>query len=177
MPDMMQPEALGLAAELRMLPRMARFVLRGPPEVAQLAGAAFGVELPGIAMVAATVAGRSALWLGPDEWMLLAPADDEDALADAVETALAGVPHALVSVGNREVATEFFGPRVADVLNAGCPLDLDMSAFPVGMCTRTVLGKAQIVLWRTGAEVFQLHVWRSFFPYVRDFLIEARTRL
>jgi sarcosine oxidase subunit gamma len=63
------------------------------------------------------------------------------------------------------------------VLNAGCPLDLDISAFPVGMCTRSVLAKAQIVLWRTGIDVFQLHVWRSFYPYVEEFLIEARTRL
>jgi heterotetrameric sarcosine oxidase gamma subunit len=45
------------------------------------------------------------------------------------------------------------------------------------MCTRTVLAKAPIILWRKAADRFNIHVWRSFGPYVHDFLIEARTRL
>jgi sarcosine oxidase subunit gamma len=177
MPDMMQADAIALDADLRSLPRMARFILRGDAEVARRAGAAIGVEIPGKAMLGAQAALHAALWLGPDEWLLLAPASEEAALAQALADALDGVPHSLVSVGHREVIAELSGPLAADVLNAGCPLDLDLAAFPVGMCTRTVLAKAQIILWRTGAEVFQLHVWRSFYPYVRDFLIEARTRL
>jgi len=177
MPDMMQPDALDCPVELRELPRMARFVLRGDAEVGGLAGAAFGVDISPKTMGSAEARGRAALWLGPDEWLLLAPAGEEEAVLAALEAKLGDVPHALVGVGHREVVAEIFGPQVTDVLNAGCPLDLDMSAFPVGMCTRTVLAKAQIVLWRTGAEVFQLHVWRSFFPYVRDFLMEARARL
>jgi sarcosine oxidase subunit gamma len=177
MPDMMQPDVVSQAFELRTLPRMARFILRGDAEAARNAGAAFGVEIPGVAMVAAREGPRAALWLGPDEWLLLAPASEEEFLAQSLEAALAAAPHALVNVGHREVVAEISGHRVTDVLNAGCPLDLDLSAFPVGMCTRTVLAKAQIVLWRTGARVFQLHVWRSFFPYVGKFLIEARTRL
>jgi sarcosine oxidase subunit gamma len=177
MPDMMPADALVLDADLRSLPRMARFILRGDAEVARRAGAALGVEIPGTALAASQAAQHAALWLGPDEWLLLAPAGEEETLAQALADALAAIPHALVNVGHREVIAELTGPRAADVLNAGCPLDLDLAAFPVGMCTRTVLAKAQIVLWRTGPETFQLHVWRSFYPYVRDFLIEARTRL
>jgi sarcosine oxidase, subunit gamma len=59
------------------------------------------------------------------------------------------------------------------LLNAGCPLDLDLSAFPVGMCTRTVLAKAEIVLWRTSQDVFHVEVWRSFADYVSRFLAEV----
>jgi sarcosine oxidase subunit gamma len=59
------------------------------------------------------------------------------------------------------------------VLAAGCPLDLEADAFPVHMCTRTMLAKAEIVLWRTGAEEFRLEVWRSFAAYVSQFLAEA----
>jgi sarcosine oxidase subunit gamma len=65
------------------------------------------------------------------------------------------------------------GPQAATLLSAGCPLDLDDSAFPVGMCTRTVLAKAEVVLWRTGAEAFRIEVWRSFVAYVSQFLAEA----
>jgi sarcosine oxidase subunit gamma len=41
------------------------------------------------------------------------------------------------------------------------------------MCTRTVLGKAEVLLWRTDAQAFRLEVWRSFAPYVAQFLGEA----
>jgi sarcosine oxidase subunit gamma len=41
------------------------------------------------------------------------------------------------------------------------------------MCTRTVFGKAEIVLWRTAAETFRIEVWRSFAPYVLGCLEEA----
>ena len=47
------------------------------------------------------------------------------------------------------------------------------SAFPVGMCSRTVLGKAEVVLWRTAAQVFRIEVWRSFASYLTGFLEEA----
>ena len=43
----------------------------------------------------------------------------------------------------------------------------------MGMCTRTLLAKAEIVLWRTGEEEFRIEVARSFAPYVVAFLDEA----
>jgi heterotetrameric sarcosine oxidase gamma subunit len=42
------------------------------------------------------------------------------------------------------------------LLAAGVPLDLDLSAFPVGMVPRTLLLKAEIPLWRREAERFRL---------------------
>jgi sarcosine oxidase subunit gamma len=49
---------------------------------------------------------------------------------------------------------------------------LDLSAFPVGMCTRTVFAKADIVLWRTTETVFHVEVWRSFAGYVTGLMSE-----
>jgi heterotetrameric sarcosine oxidase gamma subunit len=42
------------------------------------------------------------------------------------------------------------------------------------MCTRTIFAKAQIILWRTGAETFRIEIARSFAPYVWGCLEEAR---
>jgi sarcosine oxidase, subunit gamma len=120
-----------------------------------------------------TRAGRAALWLGPDEWLLIAPPALGAALADELTTALAELPHSLVDVSHRQSAAELRGPLAATLLSAGCPLDLDERAFPVGMCTRTVLAKAEVVLWRTAAEVFRIEVARSFVAYVSEFLAEA----
>ena len=150
-------------------PHATQFVFRGAHAAAQLAGSAFGVALPTTPCRAETSAGRAALWLGPDEWLLLARAVD----ADALQSALQDQPAALVDVSQRTVFFKLSGPLAARTLNAGCPLDLDMAAFPVGMCTRTVLEKAEIILWRTGPEEFQVGVWRSFAAYVRGLLEEG----
>jgi heterotetrameric sarcosine oxidase gamma subunit len=78
-----------------------------------------------------------------------------------------------VDVSHRAVSIEVAGPHVAWCLNAFCALDLDLAAFPIGMCTRTLLGKAEIVLWRLGAETFHIEVARSFALYVWGCLREA----
>ena len=41
------------------------------------------------------------------------------------------------------------------------------------MCTRTVFARAEIILWRTAAEVFRIEVWRSYTEYVARLLAEA----
>ena len=136
-------------------PHSARLLLRGDPAAL---GAAFGLALPTQPCRAAAVGERAALWLGPDEWLLLAPPGAAD-----VPPALDG--GAAVDVGHRQVGLVLEGPGAADALATGCPLDLHPSAFPPGMCTRTVFGKSEIVLWRPDADRFRLEVWRSFAAY------------
>ena len=148
----------------------ARFVYRGAPE---LFPATFGVALPTTPMRARVEGLRAALWLGPDEWLLLAPDSDGATLGAALANALQGQAASLVDVSHRQVGLVVTGPRVADVLNAGCPLDLDLAAFPVGMCTRTLLAKVEITLWRTADEAFRVEIARSLVPYVVEFLREA----
>jgi sarcosine oxidase subunit gamma len=65
------------------------------------------------------------------------------------------------------------GAGAADVLNACCPRYLSLAAFPVGAAARTVLGKIEIVLFRTGEDAFRVECWRSFSDYAFTFLAEA----
>ena len=51
--------------------------------------------------------------------------------------------------------------------------DLELSGFPVGMATRTLLLKAEITLWRRETERFWLDVGRSFAPYVAAALTQS----
>jgi len=155
------------------LPPAARYILRGGAPVRVAAEKAAGVGIPAEACRAMTHEARVALWLGPDEWLLIAPEAQGAELAERLAAALAGLPHSLVDVGHRQSGCELRGPQAAKLLAAGCPLDLDASAFPVGMCTRTVLAKAEVVLWRTAADAFRLEVARSFVAYVAEFLAEA----
>ncbi len=57
-------------------------------------------------------------------------------------------------------------------MSGGCPLDLHIEHCPLQMCTRTVFGKADITLWRTGAQSFHVEVWRSFADYFVALLSE-----
>ena len=163
------------------LPPATRYILRGGAAVMLEAGKVLGLtisQVPCRAQVASRTAatdGGAALWLGPDEQLLLAPEACD--VAAALRPALRDLPHSLVDVSHRQTAFEVSGPDAALLLNAGCPLDLDDSAFPVGMCTRTVLAKAEIVLWRTGQDVFHVEVWRSFADYVSSFLAEVAREL
>ena len=158
-------------AFVRALPAASRYILRGGPQVMTAAGSALGLTISQIACRAATNGTQAAaLWLGPDEQLLIGPESAD--LAATLQPALRSLSHSLVEVSHRQIALEVSGPHVTDVLNAGCPLDLDLSAFPVGMCTRTVLTKAEIVLWRTDETVFHVEVWRSFASYVTELLAE-----
>jgi sarcosine oxidase, subunit gamma len=156
-----------------LLPPMARFALRGDADVASLAGAAFGMPLPLRPLGSSAVGVRASLWLGPDEWLLLAPLSEQSAVQRQLAPALAGRPHSLVEISHRQVALMLAGRLAARVLSSGCPLDLSLGAFPVGAVTRTLFHKAEIVLWRQ-ADGFHVEVWRSFAPYVAGHLAAAR---
>lgn len=152
----------------------ARFLFQGDAAARAAAGRAFGIVLPGDACRANAAGERAALWLGPDEHLLLAPDGSQARIAAELEIALTGIPHSLVDVSQRQVAIVVEGPAARELLASGCPLDLDPDAFPVGMCTRTLFGKAEALLWRSGAEEYHLEIGRSFAAYVRGWLREAQ---
>jgi sarcosine oxidase subunit gamma len=172
-----QSPPLTLSSAIRLLPAAARFSLRGAPAVMAAAGAALGLNISDSACRSASNSQWAALWLGPDEQLVLAPVADGEAVASQLRAALSALPHSLVDVSHRQIAVEIRGPTAQTLLSAGCPLDLHISSFPLGRCTRTILGKADIVLWRTGADSFHVEVWRSFADYVTRFLAEASREL
>ena len=154
-------------------PAAARFILRGAEAVRVACGMVFGAEPPSQLGPAGEGEKRAALWLGPDEWLLIGDSADAAAIADVLESVLEGTAHSLVDVSHRQIGLIASGPAAARVLNAGCPLDLSLKAFPVGFATRTLFDKAEIVLWRRAQATFHVEVWRSFAPYLAASLAEA----
>jgi len=165
------------AATLAVLPDAAKLVFRGRPASIDVAGKAFGIALPREACRFTAKGNRTAFWLGPDEWLLQAVSEDSTALFARLDVALAGQSCSLVNVSHRSDAFALSGPEAAYILNHGCPLDLSLATFPIEMCTRTIFGKATIMLSRPAPDVFHIDVWRSFAPYVWQLLDEARREL
>jgi sarcosine oxidase subunit gamma len=159
------------AVEIADLPDCTRLILRGGAAAIAAVAGPLGFAPPVDVCRATVVGDRAALWLGPDEWLILVPTSDaaKEQFADALRSHM----HALVDVSHRQVALRIGGRGAADLINAGCPLDLHPAAFPAGMCTRTVLAKTEILLWRVDTESFRIEVARSFARYLRDFLREA----
>jgi sarcosine oxidase, subunit gamma len=168
-----QPQILASSPILRQLPAASRHVLRGGSQVLSAAADALGLAPNATPCRAVRSGSRAALWLGPDERLLIGPAGEAGQTVEILEHALAGMAHSLVEVSHALVAFEISGSRAAQTLNAGCPLNLDPASFPLDMCTRTVFAKAQIVLWRTDPEVFHVETARSFAPYVTKLLALA----
>jgi sarcosine oxidase subunit gamma len=159
---------------IRPLPAHSRFSLRLHEADLEGAGTAAGFTLDTPINTRSGSTERSSIRLGPDEWLLIGPYGDAGAIADRVAGALSGRFHTLVDVSHRNVGFIVSGPRAADVLNSGCPLDLVATAFPTGTATRTLMGKAEIVLIKLDdTPTYQVECWRSFSTYVGDYLIEA----
>ncbi len=97
---------------------------------------------------------ENALTLGPTEALSFNPGQNGVDLSDAL------------------IGLAIIGPKAAWCLNAFCPLDLD--TLSIGAATRTIFGKAPIILWRRAENHFQLEIARSFTPYVWSCLEEAR---
>ncbi len=135
--------------------------------------AAAGLALPTTIGARSTDGARTALCLGPDEWLIEAPESERASLL----AVLAGIDQAssAVEVSDREITLALEGPRVLDLLATGCPRDLATMA--VGSGARTVFDTVQVVLVREADDRFHLTVWRSFAPHVRALLTLATAEL
>ncbi len=143
-------------------PPLARFSLRArdPRALATLIGRPVPAKI-------GTTEGELTC-LGPDEWLLRAP--EGTTVPDA-----SGQPLSVVEISERQVALVLEGPRAAEVLMTGCPRDL--AKFAIGQAARTVFEGVEIIVLRTGAERFEVEVWRSFAPWLELALRKAAGHL
>lgn len=168
---MAEPEITDVPAQARLLLHCA------PGNRAAMAGA-LTLDLPDTMLRAEVARGWHALHLSPDEWLLIGPPDEAAALIARIARDASTIAHSLVDIGERNLGVTVAGEGAADLLNAGCALDLSDDAFPAGACTRTLFGKADILLWRpTEASAYRVEYARSFADYVRRLMAAASADL
>ena len=111
------------------------------------------------------------LWLGPDEWLVAAPAAAGSALAERLEAALSGLHHSLIDVSAGRVVLELEGAEASAVLAQATSLDLRPRAFGPGRCAQTGLARVPVILQQIDAAPrFRIFVRASFAPYVAEWL-------
>lgn len=149
----------------------ARFALRINPTQAAQAAKAFGSPLPGKIGDVAVSNDRLAVRLGPDEWQLVVPLAEQDAIETAFAKLYATVPHSLVDVSHREIGIEVEGGGAVLALRSAIAFDIEI--MPVGTGCRTIFDKAQIILVREAEHRFRIEVWRSFADHIWGILQAA----
>ena len=139
------------------------------------AGAILGGSLPRTPnTAAATVNGKTLLWLGPDEWLVTDPAPEGAALEDTLRDRLDSRHHALTDVSAMYTTLALSGPRAREVLMKGCRLDLHPRAFEPGTCVQTALAKANVILHQTDdAPSYEITARNSFSVYLASWLLDA----
>jgi sarcosine oxidase subunit gamma len=144
--------------------------LRGNADDAAFRQAVSGVLGMGLPLKACTTADNGVLrivWAGPDDWFIVGPKGQADALATRLREALAGQHHAVTDVSSGYTVLHLSGTPVREVLAQGCPLDLHPRAFASGASAGSHFFKASVWLWQTDeAPVYELLVRRSFMGYV-----------
>jgi sarcosine oxidase subunit gamma len=148
----------------------ARVALRANAKEVSKLTKPLGLKLPTSPMSSTISKSRSALWLGPDEWLII---DQVPSSIQPLMKNLGSAKCSHVDVSHRNTAIIVSGKDAENILNAGCPRDLSLSAFPVGGCSRTIFGKIEIILWRKDSDTFHIEVWRSFSDYLWTYLLDA----
>ncbi len=144
----------------------------GSMEFLQVARTTLGYALPTEPNTVTEGANSRALWLGPNEWLLVAPL--EAALVATLEQGLAGRAFAATQLGDARAVIGLSGRNAREVLAKSCPLDLHPKSFGPGRCAQTKLSRvAAIIEQRDDAPSFEIYVARSVARYTWRWLEDA----
>ena len=149
--------------------RILMLRLRKPsPEAIEQAGRLLGVALPVEPNHAIGIEVR-AVWMGPNEWMVIEP---QAAPADL--EALPGAAAMLaVEVGDGRYALDVEGPEARDFLSKAVSIDLHPRLFPIGRSAMTLFAQIPVVIDHVAADSFRLWFDVSLRDYVRKWCEEA----
>ncbi|BBK43193.1 sarcosine oxidase subunit gamma [Allostella vacuolata] len=171
-PDM--AAASGPDVALSALTPVGQITLRAEAACLPLASAALGVELPATANRFESDGARAALWLGPDEWLVLVPTHEVATTIARFDMALAGYHFSAVDTSAGRLGLEISGPRARTVMEKGCHLDLHPRKFGPGHVAQSAYARVPvIVLQRDERPTFWLLVRPSFSVYLARWVIDA----
>ncbi|MEV7982725.1 sarcosine oxidase subunit gamma family protein [Streptomyces sp. NPDC086519] len=165
------------ALRLAELPFLAQVNVRldAKSPAADAVGPALGLQLPTEPNTVVHAGEVTAVWLGPDEWLVVGRPGTERELEGRIRAAAGDEPVAVTDVSAQRTTLLVGGPRARDLLAHGCALDLHPRAFGPGRCAQTTLARTQVVLvardeTRAG---FWVLVRSSFAGYLADWLLDA----
>jgi sarcosine oxidase subunit gamma len=133
----------------------------------------FGTPLPAEPNKIASIGTRRALWLGPDETLLMIEEEQEAEFMLNLKTLLGDTHYAATPVSDAINIFRLGGTRRLDVLAKGCALDLHPASFRQEDCAQSMLAHAAITLAADAPDSLLLFCRTSYSDYVTSWLKDA----
>ena len=129
-----------------------------------------GAALPTVPNRCTFAHDRTAVWLGPDEWLVITPPDEETDLAPA----LLEVCAAVTVTSDQSTVIRVHGPDARHVLSKGCAIDLHPRVFGTGHAAQSHIARVHATLWQINDDpAYEILVGCSFAPYLWAWLQDA----
>jgi sarcosine oxidase subunit gamma len=135
---------------------------------------ALGVEAPSEPNTVIEAGDNRIYWLGPDEWLVVTPADQQQQVGERLRDALDGVFSSVVDNSSGLTMIHVSGDNAAALLATDCPFDLHPREFRPGQCAQTRLAKAGMTISPLAdGKGFEVIIRRSFADYLLRWLQDA----
>jgi len=139
--------------------------------------------LPTEANTSTTSDKLTAIWLSPDEWMIvsneLVNKDTNkyelyEILFNSISKTNLG---AVIDVTDQFVQLELKGKNIYEIFSAGCPFNFNEFKEKIGSTTQTVLNHIDVILHHKEENVVNLFVRRSFAEHLWSWIEDSASRL
>ena len=139
--------------------------------------------LPTEANTSTTSDKLTAIWLSPDEWMIvsneLVNKDTNkyelyEILFNSISKTNLG---AVIDVTDQFVQLELKGKNIYKIFSAGCPFNFNEFKEKIGSTTQTVLNHIDVILHHKEENVVNLFVRRSFAEHLWSWIEDSASRL
>ena len=132
-----------------------------------------GFDLPKAPRTSTSWGDLKALWLSPDQWLILSPRKKTIALLAELNAALAKIHSLAVDVSDMRSIIRLEGAGVRETLMKGSTLDLIGADYKSGTVRRMRFAEIAALLHIVEETVIDIYVFRSYANYAWDFLLKA----
>ena len=167
------------AIAIREKPFLSHYIVRGhlnDPSFSNAVASILSLQLPDKANTVNESDSLKALWMSPDQWLILGEADALQTRIAMFEGALESI-HGLISdVSSAQTVIHISGEKAHDLLCKGAPLDVHPGVFAHGQCAQTVFAKMNVLIYpeqQHSRLCYHLIVRRSFADFLGRWLINA----
>lgn len=139
--------------------------------------------LPTEANTSTTSDKLTAIWLSPDEWMIVSNElvnkdtnkyELNEILFNSISKTNLG---AVIDVTDQFVQLELKGKNIYEIFSAGCPFNFNEFKEKIGSTTQTVLNHIDVILHHKEENVVNLFVRRSFAEHLWSWIEDSASRL
>jgi sarcosine oxidase subunit gamma len=139
--------------------------------------------LPTEANTSTTSDKLTAIWLGPDEWMIVSnelvnkdnnKQELKEMLFNNISKTNLG---AVIDVTDQFVKLELKGKNIYEIFSAGCPFNFNEFKEKKGSTTQTVLNHIDVILHHKDENIVNLFVRRSFAEHLWSWIEDCASRL